>query len=90
MTNNTQDSMENTWATFQQEIRDTKMKTAYTDEQMKDVKLYTIRPEAEPRAVQVDAWIGDLYLGQRTYYASTVKNAKSMALRYIRHFGSLN
>jgi hypothetical protein len=57
---------------------------------LKEVQLIVKRPEAEPRAVQIDAWLGDLYLGQFTYYASTVKNAKANALRRIRTIGSLN
>jgi hypothetical protein len=57
---------------------------------LKEVKLVALRPEAEPRAVQIDAWLGDLYLGQFTYYASSVKNAKQSALNRIKRFGSLN
>lgn len=57
---------------------------------IKDLKLVTLRPLAEPRAVQVVAYLGDLYLGQRTYYASSVKEAKENAVRYIRKHGSLN
>lgn len=57
---------------------------------LRQVKYIMVRPEAEPRAVQVDAWLGDLYLGQRTYYASSVANAKSEARNRIKRCGSLN
>lgn len=52
--------------------------------------LEIVRPEAEPNAVQIDAYIGTLHLGQRTWYASTVKNAKEQAIKYIQKYGSLN
>jgi hypothetical protein len=57
---------------------------------LRQVTYKMVRPEAEPRAVQVDAWLGDLYLGQRTYYASSVANAKSEARNRIKRCGSLN
>lgn len=57
---------------------------------LRQVKYIMVRPEAEPRAVQIDAWLGDLYLGQRTYYASSVANAKSEARNRIKRCGSLN
>ena len=57
---------------------------------LRQVTYKMIRPECEPRAVQVDAWLGDLYLGQRTYYASSVANAKSEARNRIKRCGSLN
>jgi len=62
-----------------------------TAENLKDSRMLTVRPEAEPSAVQIDVWLGDLYLGQRTFYGySSVKKAKDMALRYIKNYGSLN
>lgn len=61
-----------------------------TKTNLRDLQLTVVRPEAEPRAVQVDAWLGDLYLGQRTFYASTIANAKQSAIRIINQFGSLN
>lgn len=57
---------------------------------LRQVTYKMVRPEAEPRAVQVDAWLGDLYLGQRTYYASSIANAKSEARNRIKRCGSLN
>jgi hypothetical protein len=58
---------------------------------LKDVTLTALRPEAEPRAVQIDAWLGDVYLGQRTYYAEeSIANAKRLAKRYIQQNGSLH
>jgi hypothetical protein len=57
---------------------------------LRQVKYIMVRPEAEPRAVQIDAWLGDLYLGQRTYYASSIANAKSEARNRIKRCGSLN
>lgn len=57
---------------------------------LQEITYIVVRPEAEPRAVQIDAYLGDLYLGQRTYYASSVKQAKANAVRYIRQYGSLN
>lgn len=60
------------------------------DKTLRQVKYIMVRPEAEPRAVQVDAWLGDLYLGQRTYYASSIANAKSEARNRIKRCGSLN
>jgi len=38
----------------------------------------------------VKAWIGDLYLGERTYSKTGPKKAKKSALTYIRINGSLN
>jgi len=61
-----------------------------TKSNLKDLHTVVQRPAAEPRAVQIDAWLGDLYLGQRTYYNSTVKNALKNATNIIRQFGSLN
>jgi hypothetical protein len=61
-----------------------------TQTNLKDLELVLVRPEAEPRAVQVDAWLGDLYLGQRTFYASTIKEAHNSAVRIINQHGSLN
>ena len=60
------------------------------DKTLRQVTYKMVRPEAEPRAVQVDAWLGDLYLGQRTYYASSIANAKSEARNRIKRCGSLN
>lgn len=57
---------------------------------LRQVKYIMVRPECEPRAVQIDAWLGDLYLGQRTYYASSIANAKSEARNRIKRCGSLN
>ena len=57
---------------------------------LRQVEYTIVRPEAEPRAVQIDAWIGDLYLGQRTFYHSSVKDAKHDARQRIKKFGSLN
>ena len=56
---------------------------------MRDVTTKVTRPEAEPKAIQIDAWIGDLYIGQRTYYGATVKKALRMATDYIRINGRL-
>ena len=56
-----------------------------------EITLLAQRPEAEPKAVQIDAWIGDLYLGQRTYYAQkSIAAAKHTALRHIKQYGSLH
>lgn len=60
------------------------------DKTLRQVRYIVIRPECEPRAVQVDAYLGDLYLGQRTYYASSIANAKSEARNRIKRLGSLN
>lgn len=57
---------------------------------MRDLILDWSRPEAEPKAIQIDAWLGDLYLGQRTYYATSMKVALGRATRYIQLHGSLN
>jgi hypothetical protein len=56
---------------------------------MMDLTTQVTRPEAEPKAIQIDAWIGDLYIGQRTYYNATVKKALRMATDYIRINGRL-
>ena len=56
-----------------------------------EFSLEIVRPEAEPQAVQIDAYIGTLYLGGRTYYGcSTVEDAKQLAIRYIQLHGSLH
>lgn len=57
---------------------------------IREVKLVCVRPKAEPNAVQVDAYIGDLYLGQHTFYSSSIANAKTDARNRIRRLGSLN
>lgn len=54
-----------------------------------EFSLEVVRPEAEPEAVQIDAFIGTLHLGQRTYYASSIPDAKKLAVRYIQLHGSL-
>lgn len=62
-----------------------------TKDNLKDLVFLTSRPQAEPQAVQVDVWIGDLYLGQRTFYAQpSIAKAKKIAKRYIEQYGSLN
>jgi len=59
-----------------------------TAENLKDIRMLTVRTEAEPRAVQMDVWLGELYLGQRTFYGySSVKKAKDMAPSYIKNYG---
>jgi hypothetical protein len=55
-----------------------------------EFSLDIVRPEAEPDAVQIDAYIGTLHLGQFTYYATSVKEAKKSAIRRIQTYGSLN
>jgi len=57
---------------------------------LRQVKYWVIRPEAEPRAVQIDAFLGELYLGQYTFYNSSIKDAKHDARQRIKKFGSLN
>lgn len=57
---------------------------------MRDLVLDWSRPEAEPNAIQIDAYLGDLYLGQRTYYATSMKSALGQATRYIEKNGSLH
>jgi hypothetical protein len=57
---------------------------------MRDLDLQWSRPESEPNAIQIDAYLGDLYLGQRTYYATSMKVALGQATRYIELHGSLN
>jgi hypothetical protein len=57
---------------------------------MRDLDLQWSRPESEPNAIQIDAYIGDLYLGQRTYYATSMKAALGQATRYIELHGSLH
>lgn len=57
---------------------------------LRAVKYKVVRPEAEPRAVQIDAWLGDLYLGQHTFYASSIQDAKHDARQRIKRLGSLN
>ena len=56
---------------------------------MMDLTTQVTRPDAERKAIQIDAWIGDLYIGQRTYYGATVKKALRMATDYIRINGRL-
>jgi hypothetical protein len=55
---------------------------------MQDLETSITRPT--PDTIQVNAWIGDLYLGQRTYRGTTVKKALRMATDYIRINGSLH
>jgi hypothetical protein len=57
---------------------------------MRDLDLQWSRPESEPNAIQIDAYLGDLYLGQRTYYATSMKVALGQATRYIELHGSLH
>ena len=55
-----------------------------------EFSLEIVRPEAEPNAVQIDAYIGTLHLGQRTWYESSIKDARAKAIKYIQKYGSLN
>ena len=57
---------------------------------LRDLVLDWSRPESEPNAIQINAWLGDLYLGQRTYYATSMKTALRQARKYIDTHGSLN
>jgi hypothetical protein len=57
---------------------------------LRDLVLDWSRPESEPNAIQIDAYLGDLYLGQRTYYATSMKVALGQAKRYIEQHGSLH
>lgn len=57
---------------------------------LRDLVLDWSRPESEPNAIQIDAYLGDLYLGQRTYYATSMKVALGRAKRHIENYGSLN
>ena len=57
---------------------------------MRDLVLDWVRPESEPNAIQIDAYLGDLYLGQRTYYATSMKVALGQARKHIDTHGSLN
>jgi hypothetical protein len=57
---------------------------------LRDLVLDWSRPESEPNAIQINAWLGDLYLGQRTYYATSMKSALRQARKYIDTHGSLN
>jgi len=57
---------------------------------LRDLVLDWSRPESEPNAIQIDAYLGDLYLGQRTYYATSMKSALRQARKYIDTHGSLN
>ena len=48
------------------------------------LEIRAIRPEAEPKAVQIDAYLGNVYLGQITYYGcKSIKEAKARALKLI-------
>lgn len=55
-----------------------------------EFSLEIVRPEAEPDAVQIDAYIGTLHLGQHTWYASSIEDAKKSAIRRIQQHGSLH
>jgi hypothetical protein len=57
---------------------------------LRDLVLDWSRSESEPNAIQIDAYLGDLYLGQRTYYATSMKSALRQARSYIDTHGSLN
>jgi hypothetical protein len=57
---------------------------------LRDLDLRWTRVNAEPSAIQIDAYIGDLYLGQRTYYGTSMKVAMQRATRYIELHGSLH
>jgi hypothetical protein len=61
-----------------------------TTDNLRDLILDWVRPESEPNAIQIDAHLGDLYLGQRTYYATSMKSALGQARRYIELHGSLH
>jgi hypothetical protein len=54
------------------------------------LELETSITRPTPDTIQVNAWIGDLDLGQRTYRGTTVKKALRMATDYIRINGSLH
>jgi hypothetical protein len=55
---------------------------------MLNVQTSITRPT--PDTIQINAWLGDLYLGSRVYRGTTVKKALRMATDYIRINGSLH
>jgi hypothetical protein len=55
---------------------------------MLEVQTSITRPT--PDTIQINAWLGDLYLGSRVYRGTTVKKALRMATDYIRINGSLH
>jgi hypothetical protein len=55
---------------------------------MLEVQTSITRPT--PETIQINAWLGDLYLGSRVYRGTTVKKALRMATDYIRINGSLH
>jgi len=49
------------------------------------LEIRAIRPECEPKAVQIDAYNMGEYVGQITYYGcKSIKEAKARALKLIR------
>jgi hypothetical protein len=55
-----------------------------------DLRFMAQPTTADPKATQVDAWIGDLYLGSRIYANTGIKKAVKIATTYIRINGSLH
>jgi hypothetical protein len=55
---------------------------------VKDLTTTIVRPT--PDTIQINAWIGDLYLGSRVYKKTSMKKALRMATDYIRINGSLH
>jgi hypothetical protein len=55
-----------------------------------DLRFMAQQTTADPKAIQVDAWLGDLYLGKRIYANTSIKKAVKTATNYIRINGSLH
>lgn len=55
-----------------------------------DLRFMAQPTTADPKAIKVDAWLGDLYLGARIYANSSIKKAVKTATTYIRINGSLH
>jgi len=53
------------------------------------IKLFITKPEAEPRAWQVNAMVNGADAGEITYYEGTKKDASERAMRLIKQEGRL-
>lgn len=54
-----------------------------------DIRLTITKPEAEPRAWQVNAIVNGADAGEITYYDGTRSDAKERAMRLIKQEGRL-
>jgi len=60
----------------------------FADEALKDIELTITEPAKNQ--IKIVAYIGDLYLGEKTFIGGSVKAAKKNVISHIKYNGSLH